>query len=314
MLFGTLGYQLLEGWGWLDALYMTIITLTTVGFGEVQPLSPAGRIFTIILIVLGASIVAYSLRLALELFSSGVLQEALRGRRIIKIQDHCIICGFGRAGQYIGNELKREGAPFVVVDPDDEAIGRCQALSYPHIQGDATLTAVLEQAGISKARFVVTVADADSTNVFIVLTVRELRDDLLVISRTNRDESVSKLRKAGANEVLSPYALIGHRIVNTIKRPSATDFLSTALQTGGGELGIEEVDIREASPLANKTLGEVDLRHRFGVSALALVSPEAGLSTHPGADTLLTPGSRLIVLGKYGELAQFDSWIADSQE
>lgn len=310
VLFGMLGYQLLEGWGWLDALYMTVITLTTVGFGEVIPLSAAGRIFTIVLILLGALIVAYSLRLALELFSSGVLLQALRGRRIIKITDHCIICGFGRVGQHIAGELKAEGVPFVVIDLTDDAIARCQALSYPHVHGDATRTAVLEQAGIAKAKFVVTVADEDSTNVFIVLTVRELREDVLILSRTNRDESVPKLRKAGANEVLSPYALIGHRIVNMIKRPGATGLLSTALEAYEIEIGIEDVDVLLGSQLANKTLGEVDLRHQFGVTALALISPEAGLTTHPGAETLLTPGSRLIVMGTYDELKQLEAWSA----
>ncbi len=302
IIFGTLGYRFIEQWTWLDALYMTFITLSTVGFGEIRQLSPAGRIFTMVLIVAGASVVAYAVRNLIELLSSGELSDAFQRRRMIQIKDHCIVCGLGRVGQYVAAELVREGVPFVVIDRDDRAIALAERLGYPYVQGDATVAETFLKARIDTARFLIAAVDSDSENVFIVLTVREIREGIIIIARTNSDDTIPKLRKAGADRVISPYALAGHRIVGMVKRPAVTDFLEDALQAGDIELRIEEFDIQPESSLVDKTLGETDLRHVMGISVLAIGLPNEGVVAHPDASTTIRAGAKLIVMGSREQL------------
>jgi voltage-gated potassium channel len=301
---GALGYRLIEGWNWLDSVYMTVITLTTVGFGEINPLSPTGRLFTVFVILGGAGVVAYALSSAGEIIGSGELRREIRLRRRIRLKNHTIICGFGRVGRSVAAELKREGVPFVVIDIDEETTETCRRLGYDTVQGNAANNEILRRAGIETARSVVTSAKSDAENVFIILTVRELREDILIISRLNYEESEPKLLKAGANRVISPYNLAGHRIVSTISRPAVTDFLDTVLRSEDVELWLEEVDIQPGSPLANKTLSDARIRNEIGVTILAVDLPGQKVITHPKASTPLFPGARLIVLGTREQLKQ----------
>lgn len=304
---GTAGYRFVEGWSWLEALYMTVITLTTVGFGEINPLSPAGRFFTILVIIGGVGLAAYALSFGAEVIATGELARMIRTRRKVKLKDHCIVCGFGRVGRYVAAELERENIQFVVIDKEDSAIEICQQKNYPFVQGNAAEEETLRQAGIASAKFLVASVNADAENVFIILTVRELREDLFIIARCNFEESTPKLKKAGANQVISPYALTGHRIVHMISRPSITEFLDVVLHSENTELWLEEIDIQSGSILANQTLGDARIRNEMGVTVLAIDLPQKKVITHPKADTVLLEGARLIVLGTRDQLKNLHS-------
>lgn len=302
LLGSTIGYALIEGWSLLDSLYMTVITLTTVGFGEINPLSPAGRIFTIFVILGGIGVVTYGVSSLGELVAAGELLRFFQRRRRSRLKNHTIVCGFGRVGQSVSAELARERIPFVVVDIDPIAIEVCQAKGYSTIQGDASDASVLKSAGLEVAKSLVTSADSDAVNVFIILTAREIREDILIITRLNQGESQSKMRKAGADRIISPYQLAGNRIVSTISRPAVTDFLDTVLHSEDTELWLEEIDIQEGSRLANTSLGDAQLRKEIGVTVLAADLPGEKVVTHPEASTPLVVGARLIVLGTRPQL------------
>ncbi len=303
----TVGYHLIEGWGWLDSVYMTVITLTTVGFGEIRPLSPGGRMFTILVILGGVGVMAYSLSSISELILSGELGRVFQNRRRAELKNHTIVCGFGRVGRSVAGELKAEGIPFLVIDKDPAAVDACRALGYGFVEGDASDIEVLLQAGLTQARSLVTAADTDALNVFIILTVREVREDIQIVTRLNNELSENKMRKAGANRVISPYSLAGHRIVSTISRPAVTDFLDTVLRSETGPLWLEEIDVQPGSQLEGVSLGQAHLRSRFGVTVLAVDLPGQKVVTHPEANTILETGSRLIVLGSREQLINISS-------
>jgi voltage-gated potassium channel len=304
LLAGTIGYHLIEGWDWLDSAYMTVITLTTVGFGEINPMSPAGRLFTIMVILGGVGVMAYSLTSLSELIFSGELDRVFQRRRRAELKDHSIVCGFGRVGLSVAAELKLEGIPFIVIDKDPSAVEACRALGYVYVEGDASDAEVLKQAGLEQASSLVTAADSDAINVFIILTAREQREDIQIVTRLNDENSETIMRKAGADRVISPYSLAGHRIVHIISRPAVTDFLDTVLRSEEGPLWLEEIDIQPGSQLSGQSLGQAHLRSKFGVTVLAIDLPGQKVVTHPEASTLLSPGSRLIVLGARDQLKE----------
>ena len=230
---GTAGYRVIEGWQPLDAFYMTIITLTTVGFGELRPLSAAGRLFTVGLIIGGMGIVAYASTTAVQWLVSGELKGELLARRrrrmLDKLQQHDIVCGFGRMGQHIVAELARRDRPFVVIDRNAETVERCRQLGYHCVLGNAAEEATLHKAGIMRARSLIAAVNSDAGNVFIILTARALRSDLIIVARGNYDSAESKLRRAGANEVISPYLIGGRSMVHYVDRPGLVEFLDVVI-------------------------------------------------------------------------------------
>ena len=304
---GTLGYRYLEHWPWLDAFYMTIITLTTVGFGETQPLSPAGRLFTIVLIAGGAGVVAYASSTLVQLLISGDLQKQLklnrRQKMLQKLQNHYIICGLGRMGRHVALDLQNQGSPFVMIDIDEKVIDRCTELGYICLLGNAANHTTLEKAGIERAKCLIATAPSDAENVFIVLTAREMCPDLIIVSRMNFDDSESKLLRAGANEVVSPYAIGGRRMVTYVQRPGVVDFLDVVLHSQELELQLEEFMVNEASKLAGQSLQEAQLRSQIGVNIVALRAPHQPLSTNPSPNCVLEPGTYIIALGTSQQLA-----------
>ena len=310
VLAGAIGYRLIEGWNWLEALYMAVITLTTVGFGEIRPLTDAGRLFTIFVILGGVGVFAFALTSTAELISSGELNRLIRWNRRSNLKDHTIVCGYGRVGRFVASELAREGIPFVVVDLAEDAIEDCAKSGYHAVQGNAASVHVLENAGIMQAKAVITAANSDAENVFIVLTVRELREEILIVSRCNFQASEAKLRKAGADKVISPYALAGGKMVQTIRRPKVTQFLDVVLMSEHTELYMEEVEIKVGSPVAGLTLGDSRLRNEVGVTVLAVDLPGEIVITHPTADTELPVGTRLIVLGTSDQLEKLNQLVS----
>ncbi|MDW8326818.1 MAG: potassium channel protein [Anaerolineales bacterium] len=301
LIIGAAGYHWLEGISPLDAVYMTVITLSTVGFGEVKPLTPLGRLFTIGLIIGGAGVAAYLLSSAAELILSTDLRQAWERRRrhrmLAKLSNHVIVCGYGRVGRFIAHTLKAEGLPFVVIDLNAEKVEQLEAEGVLALAGNAANEARLKEAGIERARALMVAANSDAENVFIVLTARSLRPDLFIAARANFEESESKLLKAGANRVILPYRIAGRRMVTTLLRPAVADFLDEVTHAGGLELLLEQVPIAPGSALAGRTLGELQLRTRFDVNVLACRTPDGALLTRPTGSTRLEAGMELIVLG-----------------
>ncbi len=301
--------MLIEGWDFLDAFYMTMITITTIGYGETQPLSDGGRLFTILLIFLGVGIASYAITSAIELAVSQNIMEHFRqrGRQKLleQLQDHTIICGFGRLGSSIAKALQQQGSPCVVIDPVPEVIEVCEHLGLPAILGSAADEPILHQAGITQAKSLVAAAKSDAENVFIVLTASSINPNLKIISRCNADSSIPKLEKAGANSVLSPYTITGHRIAQMVTRPNVVNFLDGILQFGDHQMRIEEFIIRKDSPLAGLTLNEAKLR----VAVLAVDHPGEMVSTHPNANTKLLPGTAIIAMGIPEELDRLEEIV-----
>jgi voltage-gated potassium channel len=301
LVIGTFGYQIIEGWPTLDSFYMTVITLTTVGFGEIKTLSPPGRIFTVFLIAGGVGIVAYASTTAVQLLVSGELQKELltrrRRRMLEKLQKHDVICGFGRMGQHVADELHRRGRSFVVIDNDEKQVEKCRQKGYHAVLGNAVNEEILLLAGIERAKSLITVVKADTENVFIVLTARALCPHLTIISRMNYDDTESKLRRAGADQVISPYVIGARRMASCVDRPGVADFLDVVMHSPELELWMEEFEIIEGSLLAGKSLRDTHLRSEIGVTVLSIRCPGKPVVIHPGADNILPVGARLIALG-----------------
>jgi voltage-gated potassium channel len=302
VVFGTGGYMIIEGWSLLDALYMTTITMTTIGYGEVSSLSSAGRIFTIGLIVIGVITASYALTATIERLTSREFLRQIRNRRrqrvLDKISNHCIICGFGRMGRSLARELQVRGTAIIVIDPDAEAIEECRQLDIPAVLGDASAEDKLHQAGLERANSLVTTTASDAKNVFIVLTARSIRPDLEIIARCNSESSVPTLEKAGVNAVISPYTIAGQRIARMLTHPNVTNFLDGVLEFGDHQMRLEEFVIDPNSHLAGKTLREAKLN----AVVLAVDHPGEAVFTHPSADTKLSPGVAFIAMGIDHEL------------
>ena len=304
---GVGGYHVLEGMSFLDALYMTVITISTVGYMEIEPLGPAGRSFTIFVIVAGAGVAAYFLGVASQFFLDGEWRAELERRWRVKmlkqVRDHVIVCGYGRVGRHVSTELAREGMPFVIIDADDHTVASVQHEEYRCIQGDATDEGTLTEAGIDRARALVSAASSDAANVFITLTARSLNPRLQIIARANTQESEPKLVKAGADSVITPYPLSAHRMVAAIVKPGVADFVDQVMRTG--HLELERIALAADSPLVGKRLADADLRNAAGVIVIGVHDPQQGLVMVPQADMMFTEGCAMIVLGTSEDLARF---------
>jgi voltage-gated potassium channel len=303
---GTAGFRLLEGFSLLDSLYMTVITLTTVGFGEVHTLSPTGRIFTILLILGGGGIMAYTITASADYLVSGQWREHWDARRRRKMLDtlkrHVIVCGFGRVGRFVAQDLKVEGVPFVILEKDPERVEQTRRFGYLALQGNAAKESLLEQAGILRARGLVAALDSDAENVYIALTARGMNPNLQIIARANFEESESKLLRAGADKVLLPYSLSGRRMVTMLLRPEIADFLDEVAFAGGMELLLEQVTVCKGSKLEGLTLAEAKTRLQVNISVLAYKEPGSAVTQRPGPDTCYCAGIQLIALGTRDDL------------
>lgn len=298
---GVAGYCWIEGWPVLDALYMTVITLSTVGYTEVHPMSSAGRIFTMGLIAGGGVLAAYALTQVAQIVFSGELRSSWvaqkRRRMLAELSQHFIVCGYGRVGRNVVTELQSEQLPFVVIEPQPEKVATVQASGALAVQGDAAVEGVLRQAGIERARGLVACAKTDADNVFIVLTARSLRPDLIIVARADVEESEAKLRRAGASRVILPYHITGRRMVTMLVRPDVADFLDEVSHTSGLELVLEQIQIAPTSPLAGLALAVAQARHDFDVTVLACKHADGQWNTRPHSETVVQPGCQLIALG-----------------
>lgn len=303
---GTVGFMIIERWPITDAFYMTVITLSTVGFSEVRPLSPAGRLFTSALIVAGVAAVMYLFGAVSQYIISGELTGSLRARRmqqlIDKLKDHYIICGYGRVGRRAALDLIRRNRQCVVVDQDPDVVSPDDEELF-FIDGDVTEDATLERAGIERAAGLVAVTGDDATNLFVTLSAHAMRPELHVVARVNDPANEAKLSRAGATHVVSPYAISGRRIAAQLLNPAVADFLDTVLHTENLELWLEECTIAEGSDLAKQTVAESQVRNRTGVNVLALRQASDGrLLSNPPPDMHLNAGDTLLALGTRDQL------------
>jgi len=306
---GTLGYRLIEGWSAVDALYMTIITMTTVGYGEVWPLSEAGRMFTVGLIITSIGIAGYVVSKITAFVVEGEVKRLIEGRKmdkqIAKLSQHIILCGAGRTGLHIAEELSRAHTPFVVIEQDKEALEdliRIEDLLY--LQEDATQDETLLMAGIKRARGLITTLSEDKDNIFVTLCARSLNPELRIIARLIEDKNREFLRKAGADEIVSPNAIGGVRMASILLRPIVVSFLDEMLRVTGQTLRMEEMHVDDTPGLLNRSLGEVNIRRRTGLLVVAIKSQKQGYQFNPGADTILHAGDVLIVVGTEEQLTR----------
>ena len=303
---GTVGYLVIEpSWRVLDALYMTVITLTTVGFREVQPLTDAGRIWTMVLSLAGVGLIFGTVGIVAEY----LVVEATSGRRearrmldaVNRLSGHYILCGYGRVGQTVARELVHAGRKVVVIDVLPESLGRARREGFLEVEGDATEEATLRAAGIERARGLITTIDSDAHNVYVILSARAINPGLFVVARANAADSESRLMQAGASRVVSPYSMAGHRLAELATRPRVVDFIDAALSHGELAFSMEEVEVAAGSTTDGATVASL---RDSGVFVLAIVTGEHGYEANPPADRTLRAGETLIVSGTVERLRE----------
>ena len=305
--FGTAGYIEIEGWGFLDALYMTVITLTTVGYREVNPLSEGGIIFTILLLVGGVGVVFYALTKGAQVILELGFNQIFRRRRVEKairgLKRHYIICGYGRMGKIIAKELREEGVTLVVIEKRPAQQERDEVLI---LRGDATRDETLKEAGIDRAAGLISVLSTEAENLFVVLSARVLNPGLLIVARAIEEGSEQKLLRAGATKVVSPYHIGGLRIAHTVLKPTVVDFLEFATKTGNLELQMQEIQIQEKSDLVGMTLEECGIGRDLGVIIVAIKQPTGDTRFNPTFRSTVKAGDTLIALGEKSKLQRVE--------
>ncbi|NOX62032.1 MAG: potassium channel protein [Chloroflexi bacterium] len=313
VLSGMMGYHALAELDWLDALYMTIITMSTVGFGEYGQFDQGTRTFTIILIIMTMVWGAWALQALLGTFLSPhfffTIRQKQAVRRADRMENHTILCGYGRIGRSVATELSRHNMSFVVVEKDADVVAELWEQGLHVVHGDATEDEALIEAGVKRARYLLAVLDSDTANIVTVLSARELNPNIWISARVVNPDAAHKLHRAGANDVVSPYEAGGRRLAITALRPHVSRFMSEVLFNDERGAEMDEMVVHPNSILANKTLGEVNLRRNYGITVIALFHPEdeegrnyGGFELNPGSDAMLHAGDVLIVVGNTEQL------------
>ena len=300
LLFGSLGFVWLEGWSFFDALYMTVTTLTTVGYGETHPLDQIGRIYNMVLILTGMGVMFYIVGSLARVVIEGELQAVLGRRKLIKhikrLKDHYIICGFGRIGEIIARHLKERGLSLVVVENSQALLSRLETSGYYFINGDATRDEVLLEAGIERAKGLVAVVGSDASNVYIVLTARSLNPQLFIVARGEEPGSEQKLLRAGADKVESPYRMGAQKMAHTILHPTVVTFMELAMKEGI-DWSMEEIVVGPASPLQGVLLADSGIRQNLNLILVAIKRADGEMLFNPSHETPILAGDTLIALG-----------------
>ncbi len=312
---GTIGFHVIEGWPWFDCFYMVLITVSTIGYSEVHPLTEAGRIFNVIVIVVGVGVVF----LAIGALTQALLEFELReffGRRrmereLERLRDHYIICGAGRVGRSAARELARRPVAFAVIEATQAKIDRLPP-DWITVLGDATQEATLRQAHIERARGLVAATTTDATNIYIVLTARGLRPDIKIIARASEEDAEKHLKTAGADSVISPYHFAGHRIAQSFLRPNVLDFIDSATLRLGRDLELAEVKISSGSRLVGQSFRESRVRHEMGVIVLA-VKRDGDMRYNPMPDERMAAGDFLIAMGEPAGLRKLEDVAAGAK-
>jgi len=311
LVMGTAGYVVL-GFGFLDALYQTVTTVTTVGFREVRPMSHAGMIFTIVLILAGVGTALYTMSLVLESFVEGHFRRHLEGRRmertIARLSDHVIVCGYGRVGRAAAQHLYAAGHPVVIVDRD---LTRLEGLPYPYVLGDISNDDALLAAGVERAKALVATLETDADNVYVALSARALRPDLVIIARARSEDSTDKLYRAGANRVVNAQLIGGRRMAAYALTPDVAEFLDVVMHDEKLDFRIEQVEIGEQSPLCDHRIDDAAVSARTGVVVLAARPPgSTAFVPAPPVELELAAGTILIVVGTPAQLTQLRALVS----
>lgn len=311
---GTAGYMLVEGWSAWDAFYMTVTTVATVGFREIHPLTFAGQVFTILLIFGGVGTAFYTVTLLATIVVEGGLHRRFERRRVTRmleqIKDHFIVCGYGRIGGIITAELNQQGVPLVVVERNPERVREATDRGWLAIEADASREDVLARAGIHRARGLIAAVGTDAENVFAVLTARVMRPDLFIIARVEADDAEPKLRRAGADRVISPYHIGANHMVQTALRPAVVDFVHLATSSERLDLTMEQVHIHEKSALAGQTIVGADIRQKFGVIIVGIKRAGGAMEFNPPAEAVMQAGDELVVLGRTESVKALEKGVA----
>jgi voltage-gated potassium channel len=317
---GTVGYRWIEGphWSYFDGFYFTAITLTTIGYGETHNLQIPGRVFTVILAYGGIFTLAYFASELVRAAVTGELRDVI-GRQWVdeelnKLAGHTVVCGYGRMGKIVCSELERQRKRFVVIE---RAADLLHDLPFKHglaVPGDATADEALRKAGVERARALISVVGSDADNLYICLSARILNPKLLIVARAEEEAAEAKLRKVGANKVISPYLAGGHRAVQAVLRPTVLHFMEMATRPEFLDLQIEEVRVAPDSPVAGQSLRQTCLRPDLGVVVVGILRPDGELLYNPQGDTVVEPGAVLIALGQRRQLDQLERLATPPEE
>lgn len=315
LLAGTLGFTLIEGYPPFDAFYMTLITITTVGYQEVHELSRAGRIFNSFLIVFGVSIMFFAIGAMAQTVIELELPELFGKRRIKrmieKLDKHYIVCGFGRVGRAAAREFQQAGVPFVVVDRSPERVEGAIRAGMLAVSADSTHDQTLREVGITRALGLVAALATDADNLFVILSAKNLNPLLNVAARADEEEAEEKLRRAGADVVLAPYANAGHQLALSLLRPHVVQFLDMTIRRMGLDVNIEQVRVAESSEVVSRSLKQMQLRRDLGVIVLAIRKADGTMLFNPPADAVIAGGDYLIVMGEQQDLRKLEALLTE---
>ncbi len=302
ILFGTFGYVIYEGMPLFEAFYMTLITISTVGFSEIKPLSEIGRWITIVIIILGISLLSYTLGQIASIVVEGELRKIMGRRKLEKdiaaLRDHYIICGYGRTGRVVVSELQEAGFSLVVIEQDENLIESLSDQGVLYLHKDATSDETLLEAGLERAAGLITTLNSDADSVFISLSAREIRPDIFILARASNKMNESKLLRAGASRVVCPHQLGGELMAEIVDKPTVVDFLNYAMGNNDMDLQLEEAVVGEGSVVHGKTLVESALRKKYGVIIIAIKRKNGKMIFNPGASELFYTGDVIVVLGE----------------
>ena len=311
---GTIGFTMIDGYSPFDAFYMTLTTMTTVGYGEIHPLSPAGRMFNSFLIVFGVSTIFIAIGAMTQTIIEMELGDAFGKRRtkrmIEKLKDHFIICGFGRVGRGAAMELAHAGVRFVIVDINPERVERAMLAGMLAVAADSTRDETLRDVGIDRARGLVAALATDADNLFVLLSAKGINPNIYVATRAAEEGAEGKMRRAGADAVFAPYAMTGHRLAQALLRPHVVQFLDFTTKDVGQDIAIEQVRVTPGSEIAGKTIKEMQLRQEVGVIVLAIRSADGGMLFNPPPDSPVHAADHLIVMGRPENLRALESLVA----
>ena len=313
---GTLGYVLIEGWSTWDAFYMTVITVTTVGYGEVHPMSHAGRVFTVVVLLTGVGAFFSAFTIFMAHLGEGGFLERREQKRLARMLDnlneHFILCGFGRMGEIIAREFTRQAVPFVVIERNPERMHLAMEQGFLAVEADASNEDVLKRVRIDRARGLIASVGTDAENVYAVLSARLLKPDLFIVGRAESDDSRIKLKRAGADRVISPYHLGGLQLAQTAMRPAVVDFVQLATSSDNMDLNLEQVRIEPGSSLAGRSLIDAGLRQRFGVVVVGIRRADGRMDFNPEPETAMNAGDDLVVLGRSESLKHLEMAATES--
>lgn len=309
--FGTIGYMSIEGWGFWDSFYMTVITLTTVGYREIHELSFNGQLFTVVLLFVGVGTMLYALSTGAKFVLEGQLQEIYGRKKLEKklknLRDHYIVCGYGRMGKIIARELQHKKLKFAVIEKNEVLLDPDEKEEFLMIQGDATKDELLKRVGIERAKCLISVLPTDAENLYVVLSARGLNPNLLIVARAGEEGSEQKLLRAGADRVVSPYHIGGLRMAHSVLKPAVVDFIEFATKSGNIDLQIEEITIQEGSNLVGNSLDHCGIGRDLGIIIVAIKERGGEMKFNPTFRTIIEAGDTLIAVGETSKLEMLEN-------